>query len=63
MGAVWIFLGQIIFQFRFGTLLGPQVHHRSVFGFGRMRDCMNSSSDMNSSSKVNSSNDVNSYDE
>jgi hypothetical protein len=25
-------LGQIIFQFRFGALLGTQVHHRSVLG-------------------------------
>ncbi len=33
MEAVWLYSGQIIFQFRFGT----QVHHRSVLG--RCRHC------------------------
>jgi hypothetical protein len=37
MGAVWLYLGWIIFQFRFGTLLGTQVHHRSVLW--RYRHC------------------------
>ncbi len=37
MGAVWLDSGQIIFQFRFGTLLETQVHHRSVLG--RCRHC------------------------
>ncbi len=37
MGAVWLYSGQIIFQFRFGALLGTQVHHRSVLG--RCRHC------------------------
>jgi hypothetical protein len=32
MGAVGLFLGEIIFQFRFGALLETQVHHRSVLG-------------------------------
>ncbi len=32
MGAVWLHSGHIIFQFRFGALLGTQVHHRSVLG-------------------------------
>jgi hypothetical protein len=32
MGAIWLFLGEIIFQFRFGALLRTQVHHRSVLG-------------------------------
>jgi hypothetical protein len=32
MGAVLSYLGQIIFQFRFGALLGTQVNHRSVLG-------------------------------
>ncbi len=36
MGAVWLYSGQIIFQFRFGALLGT-VHHRSVLG--RCRHC------------------------
>jgi hypothetical protein len=37
MGAVWLYSGQIIFQVRFGALLGTQVHHRSVLG--RCRHC------------------------
>ncbi len=37
MGAVWLYSGQIIFQLRFGALLGTQVHHRSVLG--RWRHC------------------------
>jgi hypothetical protein len=37
MEAVWLYLEQIIFQFRFGALLGTQVHHRSVLG--RCRHC------------------------
>ena len=32
MGAVGLYLGQIIRQFRFGALLGTQVHHGSVLG-------------------------------
>jgi hypothetical protein len=32
MEAVGSYLGQIIFQFWFGALLGTQVHHRSVLG-------------------------------
>ncbi len=36
-GAVWLYSGQIIFQFRFGALMGTQVHHRSVLG--RCRHC------------------------
>jgi hypothetical protein len=32
MGAVRLNSGQIIFQFRFGALLGTQVHHRSALG-------------------------------
>ncbi len=37
MEAVWLYSGQIIFQCRFGALLGTQVHHRSVLG--RCRHC------------------------
>ncbi len=37
MEAVWLYLRQIIFQFRFDALLGTQVHHRSVLG--RCRHC------------------------
>jgi hypothetical protein len=37
MEAVWLYSGQIIFQFRFGALLGTQVHDRRVLG--RCRHC------------------------